>query len=1646
MADKIDYSAVDAKFGITPAMSFEETAAKRLYSLALNQYERDTSGKGNVVSDNQFYGRIINMVKATAAEKGIDIIPVSQPKSNEKRIFRSVTEYYVHNLMDSHKIFPEPVQHMVELYTSAYPLIVDIDKMQSDLEKKLTDMYVDRGAAMWDDPELTVVPEHPGRFSFAPVSVSDMAGFTIRQTADNIITEIVEGEKFPGITFMERDPDERAEKIQLSYVNIPDMHRSIYNDFSRGEGGFVEYQAKYPGMNLYNLSVVALHDRMKEVVREDPNSFLQGDAVQIVDRVELRERIEHQIETEGFGDIMVPELNGVFNAAALMPEYQEVFDELKSRRNELSDLSFDIAGDVAKGISIHNELSNHFPSIEVHGVKYEIPLTDHSVSVYKLKQINGRIVLDEKIPVDKFAELAQSDVQYRVLYISDLNDERLSKIASDVVRNVYAEDKPFTVDRPAAYAAYRIVEDGIKKNTVKSDYFIAGFDGMSVIDAGKIDAQVTNIVNKAAAKGLLFESTEPVIVDGQDFGSVKDFAYKYHEYNNEVGEYINEGVGLKEMIAKTSNGIVAEIKAARLAENGIVPLVLGTVDEAYKDRLTFDLRPVYTQAQTMVAECAAAPDKFTNAKIENHGWVETRASKVGELSVGDLKYKVVMSPDILIPGREQLVINDVVNQFLDKYIEDYGYQENVNDLDDLLPEVNGHVMFSKGWQAEIADKVKYTYDTVENVRIVASIEFPDGTVFKRNLSRFPENAGFNPDFVDFVPDELGFAAEGAYVVRAKAVEEQRVYSLMYLYNIPIKDIGLQYNAVKVIDEHNGIVRDEDGVIDTAKSNERRKTMGLTPLKSSQTRSAGREESGSFEEYRDDYVREIDEVLEEQRLLDHEEEMFNFSSDLRDRNADGKEYAGGVGNNNYAEILVPPESKFVSGLPYMDIDEFEKDGMDAVHRVMRDQLKNSTDIVEFSSGSNKDQGPLLSHVLKKRFNFTESGIRLSNALQFISRNPEALGDFYKSFADNSFGVESLNNTVYSRDAVVDAMLGQQLRFMAVRYLMMEQGASAEQVNSKPDKFVAKHPAMKYFTSMNTSKLIGIVNFEAMKFDGAVKGSGMFRSVEGVKPASYAQLRSIVEAMESGLVFTDHRNRFTAAELKQQMESGNVMLTMAEASTILAGKQVMQKLSAFVSRDELMKVHNLQEGLSEARKVFGEVKLVENGAELSQNMEFNKPLMMSLKDKLYFIEHGFNVANKPYGMNEYEYARNVIAEEKNSDTKVTPAMVHELKSVYSAKIVKNMSKYDVLQAYKSFKENKKTLLNRSVPRQFKDYVAKCGIEVSSGYTYLNFEKDCEKIPAMPQTVSRLRYYCIEGKVRKNTAGVITEAAANKALQTHSNKMFELNEGPVSPAQRKFFERFGMMPEGTDNLGKLLNYSEAMNIIVDKLVDLKALSRDDADIILRSKNLALVDHKAIFNVKNDEKSLAKFSEQIKGICRDVKVLERQYCIDTSTYFRRGTLVNEALAACRDYQERNGKICSLAEPEKLTEFIAARLVTSSAFKVDLENNRVVYYDGKGNGAQFYGSKLDNKLAAVISEVLPKPFETDSVSRCAEIITPLREKAEIRTVERFKSEAARKVQLQKQQENIKRLKEAERREKAKQADEKRLERIKVKADYEFSM
>lgn len=1589
MAVEYDFALVDVLQGVTYDMGFEETAARRMVGLAKLQYERDVQKGEVLVSDNQFFGRLVNMVRQTAEEKGVEIIPLSQPKSNEKKIFRSVTEFYMKNMLEEHQELELPEQHMVELYTTSWPLIVDLDRMQLDLENKLKDLYREYGEDAWVNPELTVVPEHPGRFSFEPVHVDELAGYTIRETADNIVNEVISNYGVPGLGFMEKNPEDREDNIEIEkhIVNVADMHRAIYDDFAQGLGGFKEYQERFPDKNVYELSVEAVNERCREFILEDSATYLQGKPLVIVDRKQFREDLQKTISEQGF-DVSVNAEGAVVLPASYLPEYKAVYDELKERSYELMDKSSDMAGSMVKGLSLHNDMSNDYIAVDVNGGRYEVPLADNTVSIYKLKEYKGHFMRGEKVPVDKLSELISEDALYRVVYASDMSDSRLSSMAAEIVDKVY-EDNKGIIDKPSEYVAFRIVNEqaGRLSTDKKSGKVIAGVDNVSVLDVEAVDRAVNEIVMKSVQNKMFFDSAEPIVMGGREFGSVSDFAYKYHEYQNDEGEYINEGVGLKEMIAKTSQDIVSTLKNERISELGHEPVFIGRVDESYKDMLDIDLTSVYANAEKLVDECIADPLKFKNVEINVGGWKEVTAAKEAELSSGELSYTVSISPDFMLADHRQLVVNDIVNQYLDKYIRDYGYQANVNELDDLIPQTEGHIMFSEGWKDDIASRVGYEYDTIEGIDVLASITFPDGITYKRNLEVFPQNFGFNPDFVEAVRDEK---QPGGYRLRARAVEEQRVYPLISTYEIPLSQMGLRYDAIKVIDKDLHIVRDEFGRMDVDKTNEVRKSLGLDLYGEDFSKSANGSRSDSYEKYRNDYIYEVNQVLEEQLLRDYEDNQFNVSADTRDRNAGGKEYAGGVLDLVNVDDMIPAENAYTRSVIFMDYQQMKDEGVKILGSNMGVQLRNAGDEISFSRKNDKDKALLLAAILKERINdFSSDGVLLGNALKYTDSVHGALGSFYSSISDEAFKVSSLNSCVYSRDAVVDAMLGQQLRLMAVRFNMIEHGSVPEQVNAVSDKVIAKTESMKYFVNFNTEEMLQIVALQAEKYNGCVKGSNIMTAFDDYKSASKEEVYGIIKRLEAGELFAEHKLRFSMDDLKKQYDTGDISLTKTEAYKLFKGAGIMAALKQYLPEEKLNGISNLNDAYNVSKKVFAEVRSAADDRNLNDTLELNSPVVMSLEEKKFFEERGLNIASDLAGLNESQYAKRVIADELSDEVKISPAVKHTLKFVYPAKELAHMSKYDALKNYDDICIKRELQLNAEVSKELRDYAAIHGVKVGKGYSNRDYEKDSKKFPARKETLDIIKMYCLEDSLKVNSKGFVSEANAQKVITDYTNKVFVRNMGAVTASQKKFFKRFGMEDVLKDNPD--MSYVEAKGLIVDKLKAVGALDNDSAARISGYTDIPVLNYESLYNVKPSENGYAEVMKSTKAICQDDEMLRRQYMIDSSESLKVTDRVSKLVyKSCKDYQKETAKSCSVANQDKLIAYIADKLLESGLVSYDIKTGKVL--DAEAQNKSF---------SETISRVLPKCFGEEGLRKCEKIVSKVRNSVE-KTTRAARSECSR--------------------------------------------
>ncbi len=237
-----------------------------------------------------------------------------------------------------------------------------------------------------------------------------------------------------------------------------------------------------------------------------------------------------------------------------------------------------------------------------------------------------------------------------------------------------------------------------------------------------------------------------------------------------------------------------------------------------------------------------------------------------------------------------------------------------------------------------------------------------------------------------------------------------------------------------------------------------KSLGLELYVDGEKKSLNNSSFNSYEKYRNDYIDEVNQVLEEQLLREFEDNQFNVSADVRDRNAGGKEYAGGVLDLVNVDDFVPVENFYTRKVVFMGYEQMKDEGLEILGKNMGNQsrhLRNPGDEISFAPLNDKDKAPLLAAILKERIeNFNDDKVVLGHVLKYTDSVYDSLGSFYKNISDGAFKFSSLNNCVYSRDAVVDAMLGQQLRLMAVRFDMIEHGSSVEQVNEIPDKVIAK----------------------------------------------------------------------------------------------------------------------------------------------------------------------------------------------------------------------------------------------------------------------------------------------------------------------------------------------------------------------------------------------------------------------------------------------------------------------------------------------------------------------------------------------------------------------------------------------------------------
>ena len=223
--NKLDFTYEDVVGGVEKNMNLVETAARRVVAFVKVQHEHELDG-ARVISSNQLYARLNNVVRDTIEEKGVVLAPepevrtISSPTNTFSNISSYVTAYYLTEMNSIRENLSDTEKNMMEVFTSAHPMELNLANLYDDVSRAVVKGYREQGMdygtsgnvykpgffipalriASSDTASISVedmkdakadkleYTEHSKYMHFytTPISIDDVAGFSAGNTAANI--------------------------------------------------------------------------------------------------------------------------------------------------------------------------------------------------------------------------------------------------------------------------------------------------------------------------------------------------------------------------------------------------------------------------------------------------------------------------------------------------------------------------------------------------------------------------------------------------------------------------------------------------------------------------------------------------------------------------------------------------------------------------------------------------------------------------------------------------------------------------------------------------------------------------------------------------------------------------------------------------------------------------------------------------------------------------------------------------------------------------------------------------------------------------------------------------------------------------------------------------------------------------------------------------------------------------------------------------------------------------------------------------------------------------------------------------------------------------------------------------------------------
>lgn len=1679
--NKLDFTYEDTVGGVEKGMDLVETAARRVVAFVKVQREHELDG-ARVISSNQLYARLNNVVRDTIEEKGVTLAPepevrtISSPANTFSNIASYVTAYYLTEMDNVRENLTDTEKDMMEVFTSAHPVELNLASLYEDVSKAVIKGYREQGEAYGEsgnvykpgffipalriaaDESQTLNVEDMGsakvdkldytehskymHFYTSPIEIDDVAGFSAGNTIANICRNVyneVNDMDVPGVDFAWEETGvnrytgrptygiaglhsvEAGENVKI--LSLAETHNRIYEELEAGKYSELrqEYFEKNPEGNLYDLSLQLLKretdyvmygigdgladssaGRDSLLVREFNTTFEGAPAV-LLDSVVIRDKLVEQIKENGFGAQKLPELGTIVYPGRLLPEYDEVRTNINSRLREIRGKAFDCSCDVSKGIDIRNEISAHMPTITVNHETYRIPVEDTLVNVYNM-QYNPetkKYAVVSKVPTAEYIANPEKYPRARVTFANKIDADKVDTLALRVINEIYTdenirEQKVMLGDSPYLTAADKVVASELAQVSGNSRYIVddASYNtvadeadgigkmrGEYSIDVGRIQREIEKSL-KSVSVGRAFNDDTPIMVDDRNVGTISGIMNKYFEHGDGKGDYVNEGSGYKETAAKAAKDAVDEIIAYEKSIGNFNPVIVGQVDESYKDIIDMDLMPVMDEIRKVVRDCRENPDKYPDATVTENGWTEGIPGKFITVGSEGAKYQVVLPLEFESEKMEDTVVFTVGMRYLDKFAVDFGTHDNMYEFNDALPFNGEVVMFTPNWERS-EENSNYRTSAKDGLGrdVVFSIRMQDGTVFKADFEKYPDKLrGFNPEFFKIRKERVEGSNMLNFVAVPRTIAPKVAYALHKNYGIPYGKVNYAYEAARIMDARNLVVRDADLSVNVKATNALRRNSGFVFTNEGKVDIAKSNEIRKANNWKLIPVPETQAVIIEKKFNKEATDRRRFEDNfVKMTDSDFKRYmVKELLPDNYNEIKEAlsvkgkgSEHERVLRFSEAEMKVFDQEFRDAFADEVRDRFNaENMDTRDVNAGkeyAGTDYSQYRDIYGEGTFYIPCETEKIRKMCMVDSNTLDTeVSDKLKEMVESSYGMKNIadGKTIALKNKYAPYAKGEMLLDVLLeRHSEMLNDMKAADIKSW------KVPVMTIFDKIEPAKL-ALGNFyssfptDAFDRNNAWKENVYYTKESICDAALGVELR--LAATRLNMMETEGKtaNEVNALSDKEVISNGfvkylNTLSTQQVLDVVVAQNERLGNPGVsgtrFIGRMDI-KEKNLAspEVVTEvvkairSGKIFADHKLRFNSNDLNKQLEEGN-IKLTNGEAMRILEGRNLIERYCSGLGKDEIAkisdindmrdfvevngRSFSFEEtmaKTSSTaELTSAQIGYLKYHMRETDLEGMSRQDAKERIEAIETKLETDANRNfAPVEDVAALRKAGFDIKAGqhYSQADLMKDLKTVAPFPKSVAEVSRRCLEGKIQeiRERNGKVTEFDYRSVIEHDNKNLIFRNNGLVSDEQKAFAKRF----EISEQEIKKCSFGEAHDLIVNTLQERGVITNEDA-AYLKGNNVSTVDMDKLYAVKNTEKSLQSMSRAVHNSCENDRMLERQYLVDTAEISGVSRSVTDmAYTELKAYQKENGRLLNL-DPVKVAEAVADKLVrTDFAYK----------------------------------------------------------------------------------------------------------------------